>query len=81
MVRLATDDEKNRDSWIEHLHIASYECMKMQLQSLREQLKERTGRDPIDNPEPTELPENSGPGAALNIYTKYRCCIYIVRNV
>ena len=30
--------------------------MKMQLQSLREQLWQRTGRDPIDNPEPSEVP-------------------------
>ena len=56
VIQLAASGERERDRWIESLHIASYECMKMQLQSLREQLWQRTGRDPIDNPEPTELP-------------------------
>ena len=56
-VQLATGSEADRDSWIERLHIASYECMQMQLQHLREQLIARTGRDPIDDPEPSILPE------------------------
>ncbi|KAK2184836.1 hypothetical protein NP493_251g03006 [Ridgeia piscesae] len=56
VIQLAAGGERERDRWIESLHIASYECMKMQLESLREQLWQRTGRDPIDNPEPTELP-------------------------
>ena len=55
--RLAAKSERDRDSWIENLHIASYECMKMQLESLRDQIRSRTGRDPIDNPEPSELPD------------------------
>ena len=58
VIHLAASSERDRDSWIEHLHISSYECMKMQLESLREQLRTRTGRDPIENPEPTDLPEN-----------------------
>lgn len=56
-VQLAAVSEEERGSWIERLHIASYECMKMQLQSLREQIQARTGRDPIDSPEPSTLPE------------------------
>ncbi len=54
---LAARSERERDSWFESLHIASYECMKMQLQSLREQLRNKTGKDPIDNPDPSVLPE------------------------
>jgi len=46
-LRLATRTEPERDSWIERLHIAGFECLRIQLQSLREQLKARTGRDPI----------------------------------
>ena len=59
---LAAVSERDRDSWIEALHIASYECMKMQLQSLREQIRQKTGKDPIDNPAPSVLEEydNSG---------------------
>lgn len=56
-VQLAAGSEADRDSWIERLHISSYECMQMQLQSLREQIAARTGRDPIDDPEPSALPE------------------------
>ena len=56
-VYLAAATERDRDSWIEKLHLASYECMKIQLESLREQLQARTGKDPIENPEPSVLPE------------------------
>ena len=45
---LATRTEPERDSWIERLHIAGFECLCIQLQSLREQLKARTGQDPIE---------------------------------
>jgi hypothetical protein len=48
-LRLATRNEGERDSWIERLHIAGYECMRIQLDSLREQLRGRTGRDPIES--------------------------------
>jgi hypothetical protein len=48
-LRLATRAEGDRDSWIERLHIAGYECMRIQLNSLREQLRDRTGRDPIES--------------------------------
>jgi len=47
-LRLATRTEPERDSWIERLHIAGFECLRIQLESLREQLKARTGRDPIE---------------------------------
>ena len=46
-LRLATRTEPERDSWIERLHIAGFECLRIQLQSLREQLTARTGHDPI----------------------------------
>ncbi|XP_048244074.1 inositol polyphosphate-4-phosphatase type I A-like isoform X1 [Haliotis rufescens] len=46
----ACSSEEERDSWIQALHIASYECLNMQLQSLREQLQAKTGRDPIQLP-------------------------------
>ncbi|KAJ8298356.1 hypothetical protein KUTeg_024887 [Tegillarca granosa] len=52
--KFAAKDEEERDCWIQALHIASYECLKMQLQSLREQLQARTGRDPISQTMPTE---------------------------
>lgn len=54
---LAAHSERERDSWIESLHIASYECLKMQLESLRDQLRSKTGKDPIDQPDPSQLPE------------------------
>ena len=47
-LRLATRTEPERDGWIERLHIAGFECLRIQLQSLREQLRARTGRDPIE---------------------------------
>ncbi|OWF44824.1 type I inositol 3,4-bisphosphate 4-phosphatase-like isoform X2 [Mizuhopecten yessoensis] len=52
--KFATNTEDERDLWIQCLHIASYECLKMQLQSLREQIQARTGRDPISQPPPTD---------------------------
>ena len=61
IVHLSARSEEERDGWIEFLHIASYECLHMQLRSLREQIQARTGRDPIESPEPSALPEyNSG---------------------
>ena len=39
--------EEERDAWIQVLHVASYECLKMQLQSLREQVQAKTGQDPL----------------------------------
>lgn len=39
--------EEDRDGWIQALHVASYECLKMQLQSLREQVQAKTGEDPL----------------------------------
>ncbi|CAH1776626.1 unnamed protein product [Owenia fusiformis] len=53
LTNLASNSEEERDSWIEVLHIASYECLQMQLQSLREQIQSKTGRDPLENPLPT----------------------------
>lgn len=47
-IHFATNTEEARDQWIQTLHIASYECLKMQLQSLREQLVSKTGHDPLD---------------------------------
>ena len=44
---LAAKSERDRDKWIAALHIASYECMQMQLESLREQIKSKTGKDPL----------------------------------
>ncbi|KAK2170549.1 hypothetical protein LSH36_2g08061 [Paralvinella palmiformis] len=66
VVHLAANSELDRDSWIEHLHISSYECMKMQLESLRDQIKSRTGHDPINNPEPSELPDSESEESAQN---------------
>ncbi|XP_059146391.1 inositol polyphosphate-4-phosphatase type I A-like isoform X2 [Physella acuta] len=45
--RFDANSEAVRDAWIQSLHIASHECLKMQLQSLREQLHTKTGSDPI----------------------------------
>ncbi|KAK3579951.1 hypothetical protein CHS0354_033469 [Potamilus streckersoni] len=41
------ETEMVRDEWIQVLHIASYESLKMQVQSLREQVQARTGQDPL----------------------------------
>lgn len=49
--KFAAATEEERDGWIQALHMASYECLKMQLQSLREQLQARTGRDPVAMPD------------------------------
>ncbi|PVD35201.1 hypothetical protein C0Q70_06482 [Pomacea canaliculata] len=49
--KFAATTEEERDRWIQALHMASYECLKMQLQSLREQLQARTGRDPVTLPD------------------------------
>jgi hypothetical protein len=50
----STKSERERDDWIQALHISGYECLKMQLQSLREQIQAKTGRDPVSQPPPTE---------------------------
>ncbi|KAK3099607.1 hypothetical protein FSP39_006978 [Pinctada imbricata] len=52
--KLQAQSEEVRDDWVQTLHMASYECLKMQLQSLREQIQAKTGRDPITQPPPTE---------------------------
>ena len=46
--------EEERDSWIQVLHVASYECLKMQLQSLREQVQAKTGQDPLGQALPSD---------------------------
>ncbi|XP_064636347.1 inositol polyphosphate-4-phosphatase type I A-like isoform X2 [Lineus longissimus] len=56
---LAAEIEKERDAWIQALHIASYECLKMQLECLREQLRAKTGHDPIQQPSPAVLDEST----------------------
>uniref|UniRef100_A0A2C9LDT4 PH domain-containing protein n=1 Tax=Biomphalaria glabrata TaxID=6526 RepID=A0A2C9LDT4_BIOGL len=48
--RFDAHTEEIRDAWIQCLHIASHECLKMQLQSLREQLHTKTGTDPVQLP-------------------------------
>lgn len=37
-------DERERDSWISSLHIASFQCIHMQLLSLQDQLHQIEGR-------------------------------------
>ena len=61
--KFAAISEEERDSWIQALHMASYECLKMQLQSLREQVQAKTGRDPV------MLPDASPCGLDLDIQT------------
>nr|XP_022326682.1 type II inositol 3,4-bisphosphate 4-phosphatase-like isoform X3 [Crassostrea virginica] len=53
--KFQAQSEEDRDEWIQKIHTASYECLKMQLQSLREQIQAKTGRDPITQPPPTEF--------------------------
>ncbi|CAG5134316.1 unnamed protein product [Candidula unifasciata] len=48
--RFGASTEAMRDEWIQALHIASHECLKMQLQSLREQLQTKTGNDIVHLP-------------------------------
>nr|KAG5706290.1 hypothetical protein BaRGS_026072 [Batillaria attramentaria] len=62
--KFAAATEEERDGWIQALHMASYECLKMQLQSLREQLQARTGRDPV------ALPDSSSCGLDLDLQTE-----------
>ncbi|XP_013393790.1 pleckstrin homology domain-containing family J member 1-like [Lingula anatina] len=66
----AARTEEERDAWIEVLHIASYECLKMQLESLREQIRNKTGKDPIDDPDPTVLEDNTETGRT-NQYSSF----------
>ncbi|KAL8598733.1 hypothetical protein ACOMHN_033297 [Nucella lapillus] len=61
--KFAAISEEERDGWIQALHMASYECLKMQLQSLREQVQAKTGRDPVT------LPDSSSSGLDLDIQT------------
>ena len=63
-LKLSAASESERAGWIEMLHIASYECMKMQMQSLREQLRTRTGHDPLE--EQNESPTESRFSVAMN---------------
>lgn len=70
VIRLATQVEADRDSWIGSLHVASYECMKIQLQSLREQLRNRTGKDPFNS---QELAVASFPEATGKIFVMVLC--------
>ncbi|KAL4230048.1 Type I inositol 3 [Mactra antiquata] len=46
--------EEDRDGWIQDLHESSYECLKMKLQSLREQVQAKTGEDPLSHMLPSE---------------------------
>jgi len=71
-LRLATRSESERDSWIERLHIAGFECLRIQLQSLREQLKTRTGHDPIK----LGGLAVDGVGTADSVSGNYYCCYY-----
>lgn len=48
VINFAAKTEDECQSWIEALHIASYECLKLQLQSLREQIWAKTGQDPTN---------------------------------
>ncbi|XP_070197959.1 inositol polyphosphate-4-phosphatase type I A-like isoform X1 [Littorina saxatilis] len=61
--KFAAVSEEERDSWIQALHMASYECLKMQLQSLREQVQAKTGRDPVT------MPDSSPSGLDLDVQT------------
>ncbi|ESP02136.1 hypothetical protein LOTGIDRAFT_230548 [Lottia gigantea] len=45
--KFAGVSEDDRDDWIKSLHIASYECLKMQLESLTDQLQGKTGSNPF----------------------------------
>lgn len=53
MIYLACLNEDNRDEWVSSLHTASYECLMMQLENLREQITLKTGRDPLTHPHVT----------------------------
>lgn len=56
--------EEERDSWIQVLHVASYECLKMQLQSLREQVQAKTGKDPLSQALPSDTGMDYETGSA-----------------
>ena len=47
-MQLAASSEASRDSWMEALLNASYECLQVQLQSLRREIVTKTGRDPLE---------------------------------
>ena len=59
--------ESDRDQWISALHTASYECMKMQLDSLREQIVLKTGRDPLVSPHATPVGNSTLGTVAISI--------------
>ncbi|XP_064608601.1 inositol polyphosphate-4-phosphatase type I A-like isoform X2 [Liolophura sinensis] len=59
MQHLAAQSERDRDAWIQALHIASYECLQMQVQSLREQIRSKTGQDPMTMADSLEPSSNS----------------------
>ena len=58
-IYLAARSECEREEWITELHTASYECMLMQLESLREQIHLKTGSDPITSR--NALPSRNSP--------------------
>lgn len=64
-IHFATNTEEARDQWIQTLHIASYECLKMQLQSLREQLVSKTGHDPLDRMPQQDISSESAAGKSF----------------
>lgn len=43
---LASFTEQERDTWLEAIQLASYECMRSQLLSLQQKLEMRRGQDP-----------------------------------
>ena len=59
--------EEERDSWIQVLHVASYECLKMQLQSLREQVQAKTGQDPLGQALPSDTGMEYETGSGINL--------------
>lgn len=59
-VLLGSTEEQTRDRWIELLHIASFECMKFQLDMLRDQIKSKTGKDPSLQSNETYLALSTG---------------------
>lgn len=65
MQHLAAQSERDRDAWIQALHIASYECLQMQVQSLREQIRSKTGQDPMTMADSLEPSASSRHGADM----------------
>lgn len=65
-IYLGCKTETDREQWLSALHTSSYECMRMQLDSLREQITLRTGQDPINSPHSSPV-VNSTLGNSLSI--------------